>query len=169
MGPTGAGKTVQGERLAAAKGYAHFSTGRLLRADTAAAGVLQKGQLAPAGEVERVLEAALVGVSAGRGIILDGFPRTIAQAEWLDNRLRRWSRQLRVVLEIQLDEATTAKRLALRGRSDDTKEAQARKRQQYQEIMAPVADVYAARGLLKLIDGRGSIEDVASRIEAALA
>jgi len=168
MGPTGAGKTVQGERLAAQLGYAHFSTGRLLRADPAAVAILQKCQLAPTGEVQRVLNVAMANVPQAKGVVLDGFPRTVEQAEWLDGRLADWSRRLQAVLEIQIDEATAAKRLASRGRSDDTAEAQARKRRQYHAVMAPVADYYAARGQLHVIDGRGTIEDVEEQIRTAL-
>ena len=168
LGPTGAGKSAQGERLAAARGWVHLSTGQLLRRSPMVAKQLGDGRLLPSTEVERVLEAAVAEVPVGQGIVLDGFPRTTDQAEWLDGRLADWQRQLARVLLISIDEATSEQRLRLRGRSDDNIIAQRKKWREYETIMAHVADYYERHQQLATIDGRGSMDEVEAHIKEAL-
>ncbi|HSX02775.1 MAG TPA: nucleoside monophosphate kinase [Candidatus Saccharimonadia bacterium] len=168
-GPTGAGKTVQGERLATAKGWAHFSTGRLLRRDPVTAAQLRSGELAPTAEVQRVLTEAVAAVPRHQGIVLDGFPRTADQAAWLEQQLPQWGRHLRRVILLSIDEATSRERLRLRSRSDDSSAAQREKWREYQKLMQPLVAFYQPRGLLAIVDGGGTIDQVTESIEATLA
>jgi adenylate kinase len=168
MGPTGAGKTVQAAQLAATRGWAHLSTGELLRRDPEQAQQLQSGHLAPEAEVERVLAAALSRLPAEQTVVLDGFPRTIDEAKWLDAHLPDWSRRLERVVLVDVDAATSAERLQTRGRSDDSPAAQGAKWREYETVTRPVLDYYEDRHELTAVDGRGSVEAVADRIKELL-
>jgi adenylate kinase len=167
MGATGAGKSVQADRLAEARGWVHFSTGRLLRQDARLSKMLQSGRLMPSAEVEQALEKAVLGVPQETTVILDGFPRLVEQAEWLETAIQRWSRQLTQVILIDIDEHTSATRLAERGRSDDSSAAQKEKWDAYQRTI-PVIDFYRQKNLLDAVDGVGTMDQVSDRIKDVL-
>lgn len=169
LGPTGAGKSVQAKLLAEARGGVHFSTGELLRRDPVVAKSLVSGGLAPSDVVQRIVEAAVRGVAADTLVVLDGFPRTLEQARWLEGSLAGWSRRLERAVVIEVDEETTRARLALRGRRDDSEGAQDAKRARYEKITQPVVRYYRSHGQLAVVDGRGTIEEVAQEVKAALA
>ncbi len=168
IGPTGAGKTVQGDRLAEALGWTHISTGRALRQDPTMEQHLRSGGLAPSTEVYRILLAAVQQAPVDRTIILDGFPRLVEQAKWLDAQDQVWHRHLRCVVVLDIDQATSEARLLARGRSDDNLSALRRKWQEYRQITQPVEAYYEQQGKLVTVDGRGSIEDVNERLRTAL-
>ena len=168
LGPTGAGKSAQAARLAASRGWVHLSTGQLLRRDPVVAKLLGDGRLSPSAEVQRILQAAVDEIPAEQGIVLDGFPRTEDQAEWLDGFLAARSRRLARVIQIDIDEATSEQRLKLRGRSDDNILSQREKWREYESIMMVVAQYYEAGGLLTKIDGRGSMDEVETLIKGVL-
>lgn len=163
MGPTGAGKSYQGQFLAT-HGWQHISSGELLRHDLKEAAVLARGELAPSAEVERLVEAAVTAVPAGQPVVLDGFPRTLDEAAWLDERASSWGRTLEAVMLLEVSEAVAAARLASRGRSDDTPEALAEKVREYREITAPLVSAYEARGVLHRLNGDQSVEEVGKLI-----
>lgn len=168
MGPTGAGKSVQGELLAERNGWVHLSSGTLLRRDPKAAAQMQDGRLAPAIEVERVVGEALAGVPEDQAVVLDGTPRTWSNVHWLEEDLPNLHRELKVVLLIELDIATSVKRLGLRGRADDVPAAVREKWELFETVTRPVIEHYRKLGLLRTVDGRGNIEEVHDAIVAAL-
>src|SRR6266536_2997617 len=123
MGPTGAGKSVQGDLLAQELRGVHLSSGELLRRDPKAAAAIADGRLAPASEVERVVGEAVAAVEPERAIVLDGFPRTMSNVRWLEQNLPKQGRRLRGVVLLELDWETSMKRLGLRDRADDAPDA----------------------------------------------
>ena len=168
MGPTGAGKSVQGDQLAANLSGVHLSSGNLLRQDPKIAALIADGSLAPAEEVERIVGEAVDAVPAEQPIILDGFPRTMSNVRWLDEELPAHKRDLTAVVLIELDLATSMKRLGLRDRADDAPAAVQAKWDEYVSKTQPVIEHYEQLGLLRRIDGRGSIEEVRELLQAAV-
>ncbi|HEY2003935.1 MAG TPA: nucleoside monophosphate kinase [Candidatus Saccharimonadia bacterium] len=168
MGPTGAGKSVQGDLLSADLGGAHLSSGKLLRADAHAAAKLVDGRLAPADEVQRVVGEAMAKIPQDRLVVLDGTPRTDSDVHWLDENLPKLGRELSCVVLIELDIETSMKRLGLRGREDDAPEAVREKWQLFEDVTGPVVEHYRQLGLLVRVDGRGSIEEVHKLMKTAV-
>lgn len=164
MGPTGAGKSVQGDLLAEKFGWAHLSSGKLLRADPHAAAQMVDGRLAPADEVERVVKEAMEKVPEDTIICLDGTPRTQHNVEWLERELHKLHRVLKLVILIELDIETSMKRLGLRGRADDAPSAVREKWALFESVTAPVIEHYRELGMLATVDGRGTIEQVHANI-----
>jgi adenylate kinase len=170
LGPTGAGKTVQAKILASTGRWVHISTGDLLRRspDPELQTIIDSGQLAPSSAVEQLLEEALEEIPSGQRIILDGFPRMLDEAEWLDGLLQKLQRPLTKVLLLEVDAEESRRRLEARGRADDAPDALARKWDEYRRDTLPVLDRYRQRGLLTSIDGMGNVEEVAGRVQQAL-
>ncbi len=168
MGPTGAGKSVQGDLLAQELKGVHLSSGNLLRLDPEAAKMIANGKLAPAHEVERIMGEAIAAVPAEQVIILDGFPRTTSNLNWMDRELPKLDRQVSDVVLIELDAETCIKRLGERARADDTPEAVNEKLEAYKVSTRPVVEHYEALGMLKRVDGRGNVEEVRDLVKAVL-
>ncbi len=168
MGPTGAGKSVQGELLAERWGWVHLSSGTLLRRDKQAAAQMRDGRLAPALEVERVVGEALAKIPNERPVVLDGTPRTWSNVHWLELNLPKLQRTLDAVVLIELDIATSVKRLGLRGRTDDVPTAVREKWELFDTVTRPVIQHYRDLGLLVSVNGRGTIEEVHHEIVTAL-
>ncbi len=168
MGPTGAGKSVQGDLLARELDGVHLSSGNLLREDPAAAAVIADGRLAPAPEVERIVGEAMAKVPPERPIILDGFPRTRSNVRWMDENLDKYGREVTDVILIELDFETRMKRLGLRERADDSPEALRKKWDEYAEKTRPVIEHYEKLGVVKRIDGSGNPGQVQALLRAAL-
>ncbi len=164
MGPTGAGKSVQGDLLADKFGWAHLSSGKLLRADPQAAAQMVDGRLAPAEEVERVVKEAIEKVPEDTVIVLDGTPRTQHNVDWLENELHKVKRTLKLVIFIKLDIETSMKRLGLRGRADDAPDAVRAKWSLFETTTTPVINHYRELGMLATVDGRGTIAEVHAHI-----
>ncbi len=168
MGPTGAGKSVQGDLLAEQYGAVNLSSGKLLRRDSQALARMVDGRLAPAEEVERVVGEAMNGIPKEQLVVLDGFPRTQSNLRWMDKELPVLGRRLRRVVLIELDLETSLERLGLRGRADDAPAAVKAKFKLFEDATRPVVEHYRELGLLVTVDGRGSIEQVHEEIVAAL-
>ncbi|MDB5178095.1 MAG: adenylate kinase family protein [Patescibacteria group bacterium] len=168
MGPTGAGKSVQGDLLAQDYQGVHLSSGKLLRRDPHAAALTVGGGLAPAAEVERVIGEAIDEIPEGQLIILDGFPRTESNVRWIDNELLSHHRQLKKVVLIDLDLPTILKRLELRDRADDAPAAVRAKWDIFQNQTMKVVEHYRELGKLAVVDGRGSVEEVHELIKEAV-
>lgn len=168
MGPTGAGKSVQGDMLAEKYGWAHLSSGKLLRRDQHAMALMVDGRLAPAEEVERVVREAMEKIPTSTPVVLDGTPRTKHNVEWLDHELPKLDRALVRVIMIELDIETSVKRLSMRGRADDQPEAIREKWALFEKITAPIVEHYRKLGLLEVVDGRGTIEEVHEEIVQVL-
>lgn len=187
LGPPGAGKGTQAERIVAGFGIPQLSTGDMLReavelgtkTGVHAKEIMERGDLVPDDLVVSVVADRLDHPDAANGFILDGFPRTLAQAEALDKELYQRGLRLDAVLELRVDESvlidrvkTRAQQTAARGevvRSDDTPEVCERRLDIYRAQTAPVIDHYRFQGLLTSIDGLQPIEAVAEDLAAAIA
>jgi adenylate kinase len=181
LGPPGAGKGTQAQRLVAKLGVPQVSTGDMLRAAVAAGSpvgrqaqaYMDRGELVPDAVVIGVAEERLRQADAADGFVLDGFPRTAAQARALDALLRKLGRGLERVVSIRVDDDVLVERLlrrsSLEGRSDDSPETIRNRMRVYREQTAPLIEHYRGQGVLVEVDGLGSVEDVERRIQEALA
>lgn len=181
LGPPGAGKGTQAQRLQAERGMVQLSTGDMLRAARTSgtelgarvAGVMDQGELVSDEIVIALIEERLPQAEAAGGAIFDGFPRTLAQAEALDILLAGRGKRIDLVIRLKVDgEALTArmaKRFAEEGRPDDNPEVFKTRLQAYEAQTAPLLPYYQGQGRLREVDGMGSVEEVAAQIDAALA
>jgi adenylate kinase len=181
FGPPGSGKGTQAELLTSALGVPHVSTGDLLRAETEAgtplgaevAPLLATGELVPDELIERVLERRLSRPDARRGAILDGYPRTVAQARSLDGRLAGAGCHVQAVLVLDVDEATLIERLLHRAdeqhRADDHRDAISERMTEYRQRTEPVLAYYrdAAVSVIE-VDGTAEVDAVHERVVRAL-
>jgi adenylate kinase len=176
IGPPGAGKGTQAERLVEKYQIAHLSTGDMLRAardaktdvGREADKYMSAGELVPDEIIIRIIRERLAERDCRAGYLLDGFPRTIAQAEALDEMLAAERTPLDVVLELDVPEDELFGRLAGRGRADDTPEVIRQRLVAYREQTQPLLDYYKSKGLLRSIDGLGTIDEIFERATAVL-
>jgi adenylate kinase len=176
IGPPGAGKGTQAERLIATYRLAHLSTGDMLRAardaqtevGRKAEGFMSRGELVPDGIIVEIIAERLEAPDCGAGYLLDGFPRTIAQAEALDAMLAAKKTPLDVVLEIRVQEEELFQRLAGRGRADDKPEVIRQRLVAYRKQTEPLLDYYTKAKLLRTVDGLGTVDEVFQRVRTVL-
>jgi adenylate kinase len=180
LGPPGAGKGTQAERLVAGLGIPKISTGDMLRAAVQAGSevgrqaeaCMERGDLVPDAVVIDVAEERLRQPDAAKGFILDGFPRTGAQAEALDRMLERHGARLERCVALQVDESELVRRLlkraAIEGRADDNEETIRNRMRVYRAQTQPLVDYYRERGVLREVDGLGDVDEVAARIREAI-
>jgi adenylate kinase len=176
LGPPGAGKGTQAQRLRDHLNIAHLSTGETLRdaheAGTAlgreAARYMNAGRLVPDEVVLGIVQERLEERDCQQGCLLDGFPRTVPQAEALDQMLQSRGIPLDLVLSLDVPEAQLIQRLLARGRPDDDRETIRERFRQYKRLTEPLLDYYRERGVLKQIDGQGAPEEVFARIRQAV-
>jgi adenylate kinase len=177
FGPPGTGKGTQAARLAEITKRPHISTGAMLREavdqDTPlgreAAPIMASGQLVSDDLMVRIIASRLAQPDAQAGVILDGFPRTVPQAEALDAMLTGLGKAIGVVLTLEVPEDVLRERILKRaeidGRADDTAEAFAERMRVYQDETEPVIGYYRKNGTrLELIDGVGTMDDVSRRV-----
>jgi adenylate kinase len=187
LGPPGAGKGTQAQRLISKYGIVQLSTGDMLRAAVAAGtpiglkakSIMDRGELVPDEVVVAIIADRIDQPDARNGFVLDGFPRTVPQAQALDRLLAERGLKLDAVIELKVDEgillARIEKRVAdmtARGeklRADDNPEVLKGRLAAYWAQTAPLADYYAARGMLKSVDGMAPIAAVAAAIDRILA
>lgn len=169
LGPPGAGKGTQGQVLCQHLGVPSISTGDMLREAVAGGtplgnkvqGIMASGLLVDDATMADVVRDRLAKADAGRGYLLDGYPRTLPQAETLAGILRDAGQDLDAVLLVDVPEDELVRRALLRGRGPDDKEDVIRERLRvYREKTAPLIGYYRERGLLREIDGNRPIEDV---------
>jgi adenylate kinase len=177
LGPQGSGKGTQAKRIAERYDVPHVATGDILRAAVAEGGdlgrrvepILERGDLVPDDLMVDLIRERIAGES---GFVLDGFPRTVPQAEALDTMLDEVGKPLDAVLLLEVSDETALRRLLERGseegRADDAPEAIRNRLRLYHGLTEPVVDRYRAEGVLVGVDGEQSIEDVSSAIEDAL-
>ncbi len=180
LGPPGAGKGTQAKRLADARGWAHLSTGDMLRAAMKAGtptglevkAIVDRGDLVPDGVVDALIRERLTELGADAGYILDGYPRKVSQAKALSVVLAELKTPLDAAVYIDVADEVLVKRIADRaakeGRKDDTEETVRNRLHVYQEDTAPLVAHYGAQGLLRKIDGDRPIEDVSSDVSNSL-
>jgi adenylate kinase len=180
LGPQGAGKGTQAAVVAAKFGIPHISTGDIFRAniaDKTALGVQVRqytdaGELVPDELTNALVKDRLEQPDTASGFMLDGYPRNARQSAVLDEFLMARDEGLDAVIELTVDEPQLLERLSKRageqGRTDDTVDAIRRRLDIYRQSTAPLVDYYGERGLLRTVDGVGSVDDVTARIIAAL-
>lgn len=181
LGPPGAGKGTQAARVSAAHDVPAISTGDIFRAnikDETPLGLQVKQITASGGYVpdevtNAIVRDRLAAEDAAGGFLLDGYPRTPGQVEALDEMLGDAGHALDAVVELTVDTDEVVQRLLTRaqeqGRADDTEEVVRERMRIYAEETAPLAAVYKERGLLRRVDGMGTVDEVTARIEAVLA
>lgn len=180
LGPPGAGKGTQAKRLASEFRVAHISTGDMLRAAVSAGSDLGKqvqatidsGQLVSDDLMLELIKARTLETDCANGYILDGFPRTTAQAEALTKMLAERSEQTPSVLLIEVSEADVKARLqdrlAKEGRADDDVNVQLERLRVYQKQTAPLIQYYRERNNLSVIEGTGTVDEVYQRLTTAV-
>jgi len=183
LGPPGAGKGTQAQRIQEAHHIPQLSTGDMLRAAVAAEtpigkqakDIMARGDLVPDGVVVGIIADRIEADDCANGFILDGFPRNVAQAEALDAMLLDKNIALDAVIELAVDPDVLVQRILKRAqesengpREDDTEEALQHRLRVYEEQTAPVADYYAGKGILRTLDGMQEMDEVTQQIEAAL-
>ncbi len=186
LGPPGAGKGTQAQRLVAKYGIVQLSTGDMLRAAVNAgtpigrqvADIMARGALCPDEIVVGIVEARIQEPDARKGFILDGFPRTVPQAVALDRMLQRHGVSLDAVIELRVDEAALLRRIETRiaemkargepVRDDDNADALLLRLVAFREQTAPLIAYYQLQGVLRTVDGMAPIPDVTEAIDAVL-
>ncbi len=183
LGPPGAGKGTQAQRLIAKHGIVQLSTGDMLRAAVAAGtpvglrakSIMDRGELVPDEVVVAIIADRIGQPDAKHGFVLDGFPRTVPQAQALDRLLAERGLKLDAVIELKVDEGILLQRIekrvaemTARGekvRADDNPEVLKGRLTAYRAQTAPLADYYAERGMLKTVDGMAAIDEVTAAID----
>jgi adenylate kinase len=174
LGPPGAGKGTQAEKLTEKLGIPQISTGDLFRRNIAAGTelgleakrYLDAGDLVPSELTNALVEKRLDEPDAAEGFILDGYPRSVAQAEALTGMLEARNLTLDAVLEFRVSEEELFKRLKERGRADDTEEVIRNRMNVYRDETAPLLEYYD--GTVKTVDAVGSTDEVFARALRAL-
>lgn len=176
IGPPGAGKGTQSKRVARELGLTHLSTGDFLRKarvagdpiGIAAGAYLDVGKLVPDELVLKLVADRLSSDGPEAGYLFDGFPRTRAQAEALDELLAERRTPLTAAIEFVVPTDELLRRLSNRGRSDDQDATIRERLRQYDELTAPMSSYYEDRGVLARVDAVGTEEEVFTKVNAAI-
>jgi adenylate kinase len=174
LGPPGAGKGTQAEKLVEKLGIPQISTGDLFRHNISsgtelgleAKKYLDAGDLVPASLTNRLVDDRLNDPDVADGFILDGFPRSVEQAEALREMLAKRNLELDAVLEFRVSENELLERLKSRGRADDTEDVILNRMKVYRDETAPLLDYY--KDELKTVDAVGAMDEVFTRALRAL-
>jgi adenylate kinase len=167
FGPAGAGKSVQGQMLAARQGWRWLSAGQLLRDthDPELLAQMHAGKLVDVQKVNDIMGDALARAAHIDQVILDGFPRTSEQAEWLVASQPQHGRSIGLVIVLEVPRAELLQRLAVRGRADDTPEAIDERLNAYRQEIYPILGYMSDQDIKTVhIDGSGSVGQVHDRI-----
>jgi adenylate kinase len=186
LGPPGAGKGTQAQRLVTKYGIVQLSTGDMLRAAVAAGTpvgmrakeIMARGDLVPDDVVVAIIADRIGQPDARRGFVLDGFPRTVPQAEALDQLLTERGMELDAVIELKVNESILLRRIenrvaemTARGekvRADDNPEALKKRLEAYRIQTEPLSAYYAKTGQLRTVDGMAAIDEVTAQIDRVL-
>ena len=181
IGPQGSGKGTQGARVAEHLGIPTVSTGDVFRANVKAGtelglkvkAIIDAGDLVPDELTGEIVRDRLSQDDAVRGFLLDGYPRNLGQVGDLDAFLASRDEPLTAVIELSVPRDESIARLSLRaaeqGRADDNEESIAKRLSIYESETAPILDVYRERGIVDVIDGVGTLDEITERIAVALA
>jgi adenylate kinase len=172
LGPPGAGKGTQADRIAARFQLVHLATGDLLRANVAdgtplgevAQAYLDSGELVPDEVVVAMMLERLTQPDCNRGFLLDGFPRSVAQARALDEHLAGLGAPLDAAINLEVAEEELLHRLAGRGRADDNAQTIRNRLQVFAASTRPLLDYYEKRGVLFSVAAVGTVDEVSERI-----
>lgn len=175
LGPPGAGKGTQAQKLSEKLGIPQISTGDLFRKNITegtplgleAKRYLDAGDLVPSELTNKLVEDRIEQPDAADGFILDGYPRSVEQAKALDDMLKAHGTKLDAVLEFQVCEEELFKRLKSRGRDDDTEEVIHNRMQVYRDETSPLLEYYSHNNL-QTVDAVGSLDEVFARALRAL-
>lgn len=176
LGPPGAGKGTQAQLLSARLGLPAISTGDMLREAVAAGselgrrveGIMAAGKLVDDGLMAEVVRDRLAKPDARSGYLLDGYPRTLPQAQTLEGILAESGQTLDAVVMVDVPEEELVRRALLRGRADDAEEVIRERQRVYREKTAPLIGYYRERGLLREIDGHLPVDEVTAHVFAML-
>jgi len=186
LGPPGAGKGTQAQRLVEKHGIPQLSTGDMLRAAVAAKtpvglqakAVMDAGELVSDAIVNAIVAERIDQKDCAKGFILDGYPRTLVQADAVEKMLKERGLKLDVVIELVVDDKALVGRIAKRAedarkagqpvRKDDDPAVFPERLREYYKKTAPLTGYYYAKGLLIGVDGMADIDDVTTQIEAVL-
>lgn len=187
LGPPGAGKGTQAQRIVEKHGIPQLSTGDMLRAAVAARtevgmkakALMDAGELVPDAVVNAIVSERIDQSDCDNGFILDGYPRTLVQADSVEAMLKDKGQALDVAIELVVDDSAMVDRILRRAeearaagqpvRKDDNAEVYADRLRAYYKSTAPLTGYYHAKGKLKTVDGMADIESVTAEIEGILA
>jgi adenylate kinase len=171
FGPPGSGKSVQGKLLVERNGWQWLSTGQMFR-DSQDPEVLEHlagGELIDDELTNKVVDDALRKADDDNRVVLDGYPRNPSQAAWLDDHLPKHGREIRAIIVFETPREELIKRLAGRGRTEDSPAVIEKRLQIYHENTKPILDFYRNQGVqICEIDGVGNVEEVHERIQEAI-
>jgi len=181
FGPPGSGKGTQASRIEREFKLKHLSTGQILRSEVArgtptgqkAGRIMAAGDLVPDELIVDIVRGRLPEAETGAGVLLDGFPRTVRQAQALDAMLEDEGHRVAAVIALEVPQKDLVERLLERakveGRADDTREAITERMHEYHKLTEPVLDHYKMKGVaVERIDGTGSPDQVFERIRRAV-
>lgn len=186
LGPPGAGKGTQAQRLVSKYGIPQLSTGDMLRAAVAAQtpvgqqakAIMDAGELVSDAIVNAIVAERIDQPDCARGFILDGYPRTLAQADAVETMLRERGLKLDAVIELVVDDRALVGRIVKRAeeaaaagqpvRKDDNPEVFEERLREYYKKTAPLIGYYHAKGMLRGVDGMAAMDEVTAHIEALL-
>ena len=181
MGPPGAGKGTQAARVTAARGLAHIATGDMLRAAVRdgtplgleAKAVMARGDLVSDDLIIAMFRERLAAGDTAAGVLLDGFPRTLEQAQALDDMLAQEGHRVDFVIALEVPEKDLVDRIlhraAIEGRPDDTQDAIAERMHEYHKLTESVLDHYRKQGVrVEVVDGTGDPDAVFERVRRAI-
>lgn len=176
FGPPGAGKGTQAQKIVADFGIPQISTGDILRAAVAngtplgkqAGPLMAAGKLVPDELVIGIVEERLKQPDCAKGFLLDGFPRTIPQAEALAQVLEKMGKRIEHVVSLEVDDAVIHERMKGRGRADDSPETVQKRLDEFRKLTAPLKDYYRQRNLLRPINGVGSLDEIYAAIKKSI-
>lgn len=181
FGAPGSGKGTQSDKIIEEFGVAHISTGDVLRAEInkgselgkLAASIINDGNLLPDSLITDILASTLDSLGKDiPGVIFDGFPRTLAQAESLDVMLKQRGEEVSVVVGLEVDDAELISRIVARGktsgRADDNEETAKKRLETYYQQTLPLKDYYEKQGKYAKINGVGSIDEIYAEVSKAI-
>ena len=167
FGPAGAGKSVQGQLLSARHGWRWLSAGQLLRdsKDEELHRIMSTGKLVPSEVTNRLMDEAIVKAEDISHLIIDGYPREMAQAKWLVDSKSNHGRDIALVVVLEVPKSELLKRLEIRGRADDVPEVIDERLRIYRQEMYPILTYFTEQGInIAHIDGVGTVGQVHDRI-----
>ncbi len=176
FGPPGAGKGTQAQKIVADFGIPQISTGEILRAAVTSGTPLGKeagplmaaGRLVPDELVIGIVQERLKEVDCANGFLLDGFPRTIPQAEALAKALEKLGKRIEHVVSLEVPDAVIQDRMKGRGRADDSPETVQKRLDVFRQQTAPLKAHYEKLGLLRTVNGVGTLEEIAAGIRKSI-